>query len=89
MKSKLSRCPHADVMFCPLYEASHEAGLGGCDDGHLDEGSCGVARGLSYSERLGHLMAIAPAIVARNKWAEEAAAIRAQRTRNQRLNGIH
>lgn len=42
-------CPHNETRLCPLYWAMHDGGGGSCDDGRLDEGTCGVDRGgLSY-----------------------------------------
>lgn len=85
----MAGCPHKDKLFCPLYEAAHIAGGPSCDDGHLDEHSCAVDRGVSYSELVGALMAKHPGIVEQNRWNEQLAERSAQRSRNLRLNGIH
>lgn len=84
-----TKCPHADIIHCPLAEAAHIAGAGGCDDGQLDQGGCAVDRGQSYDEMVGRLTARHPRIVAQCRWNEQLAERRDQRTRNMRLNGVH
>lgn len=87
----MADCPHADIRFCPLYLALHDAELVGlgCDDGRLGglEG-CAVARGLDYAPAVERLRARAPRLVAEAAFFEEAAAARAQRLRNMRAAGL-
>lgn len=55
MRSEDTKCPHADVQFCPLYLAAHGAIGIGCDDGNLDQGGCAVDREMDYFKELGRL----------------------------------
>ena len=81
MRSEDTKCPHADIRFCPLYHAAHECIGIGCDDGKLGQGGCAVDRGMDYHKELGKLN---PKYVALVKWKEEAEQIRLQRARNMR-----
>lgn len=42
-------CPHANIIFCPLYIAMHTGRGGSCwpDDGEIQTG-CAVAKGADY-----------------------------------------
>lgn len=84
----MSKCPHGDVFYCPLYHASHMA-AGGCDDGKLESGTCAVKRGMNYRAALERLRVEHPGVVERLAFLEEANEARIQRARNLRLAGIH
>lgn len=86
------RCPHANIVHCPLYVAAHIAGAPSCDDGKLDEMSgCAVDRNFEgyYGEKVAALSKMHPNIVIECAFAENAEAVRAQRSRNMRMAGIH
>lgn len=82
-------CPHADIVFCPLYVAAHEGYGFGCDDGGLADGFCAINRGLDYRGELARLNAASPRLVAQLEFSEHAAAVTAQRKRNMRAAGVH
>lgn len=83
-------CPHADVRFCPLYVASHIAGAGGCDDGHLGmaEGRCAVDRGMDYAAARRRLEIEQFEMVATCEWREKQEAAEGQRARNRQAVGL-
>lgn len=84
-----TKCPHDNVVFCPLYHAAH-GGLGGsCDDGRLAEGGCAVDRGLDYREGLARLNDDGRRVAAQLRFLEEAERCAGQRRRNMRLLGLH
>lgn len=83
------KCPHADIRHCPLYHASHTASGGGCDDGKLMEGGCGVSRAYDYGTLLAALAKISPDIVTECAFSENAEMAKAQRARNQKNIGLH
>lgn len=84
----MKHCPHSNVEHCPLYHAAHYGGLG-CDDGELWQGTCGIARGVSYSQQLELIKVNLPGVAERCAWNEDLANRKAQRSRNLMLNGIH
>jgi hypothetical protein len=82
-------CPHANIIFCPLYIASHDGKPGSCVYGEWALG-CAVMRGeVKYADLLGKLTAVDPRLVAETKWEEDAAAAKAQRARNMRAACAH
>ena len=87
------KCPHANIIHCPLYLAAHIANAGGCDDGRLGEGGCAVDRGMNYRAGVEAFRAKYPREVAECEFAEAAAQAAAQadeqRARNMRLSGVH
>lgn len=85
------RCPHANIVHCPLYHAAHYGDVVGlsCDDGRLETGFCATARKLDYARAVARLEAVRPDIVARCRFNEEAAEAAAQRRRNMRAAGLH
>lgn len=83
-----TKCPHDDIMYCPLYIAAHGTGLG-CDDGRLGEGGCAVDRGMSYRAERELIRTKKPGLVEQAEWNEDLARRTAQRQRNLRVNGIH
>lgn len=87
----MRRCPHPDVRFCPLYHACHAPELVdlGCDDGQLQEGTCGTARRVSYRKNVELLRVRAPGLVEQLGWREDLERAKAQQRRNLHLNGIH
>lgn len=87
----MKRCPHANIVHCPLYIALHDARLVhlGCDNGAADPEICAVGRGVEYAENVGRLIALDPRTVAECRWREEVAGRRAQRDRNMRQAGLH
>lgn len=91
MRSRDTRCPHANILHCPLYLAAHipKPGYGGCDDGRLDEGGCAVDRDMDYVEAVARLRAVDPRLVAELEFEEQADEMRKTRARNMRLAGIH
>ena len=82
-------CPHENIVYCPLYLASHEAGGFGCDDGQLGYGGCAADRGLDYAATIERLRAHNPRIIADCEWRQAVDEGRAQRDRNMRAAGIH
>lgn len=84
--ASVKKCPHANVVYCPLYHAAHEDGGLGCDDGWLDQFEyCGVSRSLNYDEEVAKLPQWKVAELAFREGAETA---RQQRITNMRTNGI-
>jgi len=84
-------CPHAaDIVYCPLYLASHIPDGGGCADNRLDEGGCAVTRGkLDYQEAVTRFATRFPRAFAIQRFHEEHEAAQRQRRRNMEVNGIH
>ena len=82
----MTACPHANIIFCPLYVVSHGGDPSGCVTGNWAEG-CAVQRGeMNYAREV----AGCPArLVAALKWREDAERLKAQRNLNMRLNGVH
>lgn len=84
------RCPHANIVYCPLYHAAHIPHAGGCDDGELDTGLCAVdRRRLNYRKEVELLRVHQPGLVERLAFDEDEATRCEQRARNMRLSGIH
>lgn len=83
------KCPHENIVHCPLYHASHSGNGFGCDDGDLGGGECAVARGMSYAAEVEKLRVHEPKMVAQIEWDQQAEALKAQRRRNLAINGIH
>lgn len=83
-------CPHEKIVHCPLYWAAHGAKNGGrsCDDGRLNEGGCGVNRGIDYDRAVSALRLRDLALVFKCETYAEVDRIRAQRQRNMRAAGI-
>lgn len=46
------KCPHANIMDCPLYHAMHIANAPSCYSHRLDEGLCKVDLGKKYEDIL-------------------------------------
>jgi transposase len=82
-------CPHADIRFCPLYHAAHMGAGLGCDDGRLDEGGCGIDRGVDYAASVARLNVADPRLAPTLRFQEETEQFTAQRRRNMRALGIH
>lgn len=85
----MTRCPHKDVKFCPLYVAAHGLFGLGCDDGNLGDGECAVARGMVYQRQIELIRVQCPGIVEQLQWNEDGQKMQEQRARNLRANGIH
>lgn len=62
------KCPHANIVNCPLYHAMHVAYGPSCASERLDEGLCAVDLGKSYSVLLSELTAKHPLLVAECAW---------------------
>ena len=84
-----TKCPHANIIHCPLYVASHAAIGIGCDDGGLADGGCAVDRGMDYVCEVAKFRAQMPREVAMLEWNERAEQMRQQRARNMRAAGVH
>lgn len=82
----MARCPHDDVIFCPLYRVSHHGVGVGCDDGHLDRGGCAVTRGMSYKREVARLNPKFVAAVASKEGQQRSSE---QRKRNMRGAAVH
>lgn len=86
----MGRCPHANIIHCPLYVAAHDPDGLGCVSSRDDGFACDVAEGsMDYSAALGRLMALDPRMVATLKWKEDNAARSTQRLQNMRALGIN
>jgi len=87
----MKRCPHPNVVYCPLYAAAHEPDGLGCDDGNLAEHEgCAVDRGvMDYNAGVAALCRVRPDTVRERAEAENAAMARQQRQRNLRAAGVH
>lgn len=62
------KCPHANIIHCPLYVAMHVAGTPSCFSTKLDEGLCKVDLGASYQALLANLNGFDLAIAAECEW---------------------
>lgn len=45
MRPEGTKCPHENIIHCPLYIGAHVAYGPSCDDGGLGAGTCAVDRG--------------------------------------------
>lgn len=86
---EVKKCPHENIVFCPLYRASHIAGAGGCDDGQLAEGGCAVSRGMDYHAAVKRLEVEQFTMVAECEFEHRHHERNEQRKRNLRVNGVH
>ena len=90
--TRMKRCPHKDIRFCPLYHAAHGGELSGapsCIEG-ADQMGCGVDHGkVSYAKSVGIFRAKYPQYLAQLEWREAAEQAAEQRKRNMRLSGVH
>jgi len=89
MRSADTKCPHADILHCPLYHAAHIAGAGGCDDGKLDQGGCAVNRGMDYHKEVKRLEIEQFQLVAECEFNQRWHERNEQRKRNMRAAGLH
>jgi len=90
-KGTKSTCPHANLVYCPLYVASHDPRLAvfGCDDGKMTEDSlCAASRGLDFNGMLAALEAGNPLFIQSLAMRERNAAAQAQRVRNLQRSGL-
>ncbi len=85
----MRKCPHANVVYCPLYHAAHTASKFGCDDGNLGNGDCAISRGQSYEGSVSALRIEQPGLVERLEWQSSEISRQQQRRRNMRALGIH
>lgn len=86
----MRRCPHGNVVYCPLYVSAHTGNGIGCDDGKLGEHEgCAVDRGEDYNQMVAALCKIDPDMVAERATAENEQMAREQRQRNMRAAGLH
>lgn len=84
------KCPHHNIVHCPLYLASHEGQGFGCDDGRLEPwGGCAVDRGADYGAMVAKYAAVNPQAVAECAFMEAEEARKQQRARNMRAAGVH
>ena len=86
--STRQNCPHKNIIYCPLYVASHGLG-GGCDDGRLHEGGCAVDRGMDYRVAVIALRSRYPDKMEELEREQAIAEAREQIDRNMRLSGVH
>lgn len=86
-----TKCPHANIIHCPLYHACHDTRFSGsgCDDGKWDQGGCAVDRGMDYGAAVATMRAIDPRLIAEMEFAEAAEQSQVQRRRNMRAAGLH
>lgn len=87
MRPEGTKCPHADVVDCPLYHGMHVTGPS-CFHEKLFEG-CAVDHGADYDVLLSALQATNPMLVAECEMMATARAVKEQRWRNRHHNGIH
>lgn len=89
MRPDGTKCPHANIVHCPLYVGAHVAYGPGCDDGELGNGLCAVNRGvMNYRATVELLRLKHPRLVAECEFAEATEHSKEQRLRNMRLAGI-
>lgn len=90
MRPAGTKCPHDNIVHCPLYTGAHVAYGPSCDDGELGTGTCAVGRGvISYRATVEKLRGKHPKLVAECEFAEAAEQAKAQRARNMRAAGVH
>lgn len=89
MRSDDTKCPHGNIVHCPLYVAAHEGDGLGCDDGHMGFEGCAIDRGADYNQMVAKLCRKNPAMVRECADRENAELARQQRARNMRAAGIH
>lgn len=89
----MSKCPHDNIVHCPLYVASHsghDVVLGhGCVNGDWAQG-CEIERGdAAYIHAVAKLAKIVPRLVQGCADREAEALAKAQRQRSMRAAGLH
>lgn len=91
MRSANTKCPHANIVHCPLYHACHDARFAdsACDDGRLEQGGCAVDRGMDYSAAVARIRTVDPRLVAEMEWQEAAEQSKQRRAQNMRAAGLH
>ena len=84
------KCPHANIQYCPLYVASHDADGLGCITSGDGEFVCMVEQGtLDHADALGKLMAHDARMVETVRWNEQITNQTAQRKRNLSALGLN
>lgn len=89
MRPEHSKCPHENIVDCPLYHGMHIAGGPSCVSNRLDEGLCAVSMGADYESLLVALTIAHPKVVAECEWNAALRQSKEQRDRNMRTNGLH
>lgn len=92
MRSSTTKCPHENIVHCPLYHACHEPSRFpgcACDDGKLDQGGCAIDRGMDYAATVAKMRAIDPRLIAEMEWKEAEEQRQHQRVWNIRAAGLH
>lgn len=90
MRPEGTKCPHDNIVHCPLYTGAHVPHGPGCDDGELGTGFCAVDRGImNYRATVELLRLKHPRLVAECEFSEAAERSREQRSRNMRAAGVH
>lgn len=93
MRSESTKCPHGNIVHCPLYVASHSGFVAtsarGCANGNWAEG-CSIERGEeAYHDAAAKLAKVCPRLVQGCADRESEQLAREQRHRNMRAAGLH
>jgi hypothetical protein len=88
MRPEGSKCPHENIVDCPLYHGMHVAGAPSCVSRDLQDG-CLVDQGADYDGLVMALRIAHPKVVAECEWNAAVRQAKEQRDRNMRVNGIH
>lgn len=89
MRREGAKCPHDNIVDCPLYHGMHVGGGPSCWSDRIPEGLCAVDLGANYDALVLALRIKHPMVVAECEWNAAIRARSEQRERNMRLNGVH
>lgn len=87
----MARCPHDNIVYCPLYVAGHDAKLlkATCVTGDWQLG-CSVERGKrKYGDLVAVLFELNRRLISELVFLEDADRLRQQRSRNRRAAGLY
>ena len=88
MRTDKTKCPHENIVDCPLYHAMHVAGAISCLSADLQDG-CRVDQGEDYEGIVAALRIQNPDLVAQCEWNSMLRERKEQRARNMRAAGLH
>lgn len=83
------KCPHRNIVDCPLYIGMHIVGGHSCWSDRLEEGLCAVDLGANYDGLIEAMRVKHPREVAECEWRSAQRESQEQRKRNMLLAGIH
>ena len=88
MRSEGTKCPHDNIVDCPLYHAMHVVGVISCMSVDLQDG-CLVDQGTDYETLVLALRVQDPHLVAQCEWNAMSRNRAEQHQRNMTAAGVH